>query len=393
MKRILKNASQANKLFSNKIQIHPVQINRRNLSKTCFMHSSSSITENSTVNIIPPQPTETLLTETLPTETLPTELLTESSFDQVFSTFAEAGLTTLARTGFNQYYPTGVVEHIYQFMIENNEIGWLAGIPLVTVLIRGAIIPLQLRNQKKLKEEMWRSQSDMMRLREEQLYEIDENRKNEIEYEIHAVRMQQANPMPMILRMVPTAVVMSSHFIALRNIADSNLSSINTTHLPWADYTGQLEISSLALSDPLFILPATASALTVYSITKGFDETIQNMPPQSIKLLSRLGQGLGLITFLLVSSQSATVSMMFATNAVISICVGRVMKMEASQKALGTYRDPVETKILTDFMKIEMDRQMKELKQANLAREQTKVYEELAQKRIKERHEEGGDWK
>ena len=220
MKRILKNASQANKIFNNTISVHPVQINRRNLSKTCFMQNSSNTAGNSTSNIAttPESPllqssvdsklTESFSTEIIPTEsvpsrsvlteTLPTELLTESSFDQVFSTFAEAGLTTLARSGVNQFFPPGLVEHIYQFMIENNDIGWLAGIPLVTVLIRGAIIPLQLRNQKKLKEEMWGSQSKMMELRKEQLYEIDENRKNEIEYEIHGVRMQQANPMPMI---------------------------------------------------------------------------------------------------------------------------------------------------------------------------------------------------
>ena len=355
--------------------------NHKHLTFTKHRTLSHSCTLNQTSTIGQPQDSSIL-----------SETLSEASLTNYHQTFSEAGLTTLSREGVSQFYPTGIIEHIYQQVIENYEISWLFGIPLVTVLIRSAILPVQINNQRKLKTEMYESQKKQMQLRSDQVFELNPHRKAEIELEINHEKINMANPTKMILRMLPTGLVMSSHFIGLRNIASSDLESINSTFLPWAEYSQKLDLPSLALSDPLFILPATASFLIVYTIAKGFDESLQNMPVQNQKLMAKFGQVIGFITFCLVASQSATVSIMFATNATISVIVGKAMKSESVQKSLGMYKDPEEQKRLTEFMKLEFERQLSQIQEANRAREQTKIYEDLAKKKIKERAKES-DWK
>merc|ERR1712130_619085 len=166
---------------------------------------------------------------------------------------------------------------------------------------------------------------------------MNPNKKYELEMEFKQLQLNSVNPIGLITRILPTALIMSSHFIGLRNIANSGLQSINTSYLPWVENgaSQQLILKSLAESDPLFILPATASFLTTFTIAKGFDESIQNMPIASQKMLYKFGAGMGFITFLFVASQSATVSVMFATNATISIIVGSILKLESVQKMLG----------------------------------------------------------
>ena len=363
----------------------------RNLSSSRFNFQSPGISATSQIAGNPSSIPETT-----------SEILTSAAFDQFHSTFIDAGLTTLGRTGFSQLLPTGLIEHGYQFLIESSGVDWLIGIPCATIVLRTCLIPFQIRNQVKTKSDMYNSQKKMMELREKQISEIDPEKKYELELEIQQQNINSVNPFGMILRMLPTAVVMSSHFIGLRNIANSGLESINTTYLPWVENgaSQQLILKSLAESDPLFILPATASVLTAYTIMRGLDESVQNMPMASKNMLYKFGSVMGFVTFLFVASQSATVSIMFATNATISILVGSVLKIESVQKMVGLYRDPDEQKMVVEFMRLEMDRNMKMMAEARQAQEQSKIYENLAKQRIEERgkeqnnkRESEGQWK
>merc|ERR1711879_230221 len=96
----------------------------------------------------------------------------------------------------------------------------------------------------------------------------------------------------------------------------------------------------------------------------------------------------GFVTFLFVASQSATVSIMVATNATMSILVGSLLKKESVQKMFGLYKDPHEQKMVSEFMRLEMDRDMKMMAEAGRARKQSKVFEDLAKQRIEERGKE-----
>ena len=157
-------------------------------------------------------------------------------------------------------------------------------------------------------------------------------------------------------RTIPTAILMSSHFIALRNLATHNVDSLTSCILPWSN-------SSLSLADPYLILPCLTSAMMVYTLMRGFDEGLQAIPADQQKLMKKI-LGLGyLIGFGFMSQMPSAVSFYFLINALFSFTQGSILKNESVQKKLGMYIDPVEQKIVNEFMQGEQKIRMQQMKE------------------------------
>lgn len=309
-----------------------------------------------------------------------------------FATFADAGLGTLNRSGFDQIFPTGIIEHFYEAVIQTNGLDWLVGVPLVTLAVRLCVIPFQINNQIQLSKASTISTQHQMKLREKQVFCLDAQSSQKIEMEIAQEKMNAMNPMKMLKRMIPTMIAQSSHFLALKSIADSGLHSINTTHLPWAEFREvHGEIVSLASTDPLWILPMSASVITAFTIMNGMDENMAGLETAKSKdMIKKMAYVMSGFIVVFVGFQSSTIGLYMTTNALISVAVGTVMKQEGVRKSLGIYKTKEQLEIEMKFNRLEMERAMEQMRASQQLKESTETYEKLAKQKINDR---SGDWK
>lgn len=284
------------------------------------------------------------------------------------STFVDAGLTFAGKTGISTIYPTTVIETLYSTLIESLGLSWYTGIPIAAIILRLCLVPIQISNQKFQLNHLHKQRQILMKIREKQK-QVDTTVDPELwkRYDLEAIQAHsQMMPPSIIFRMFPTMICQSSNFYFLK-FSMQNIDSGMATLLPWSD-------TSLALTDPFYLLPLSSVSILYYAIHTGTDESMQVMDPLQKELAIKMLKIMAGVSLIFTSQMPACISLFLLANGLLSLGIGKLLMKESTKEFLK-FPKFEDQKILEDFMKLEMKMHAEKFQNEIKAKQQ-------AQKRI-----------
>ncbi|GAA5930962.1 membrane insertase OXA1 [Sporobolomyces koalae] len=211
---------------------------------------------------------------------------------------------------------------------------WALLIPVVTLFLRFALLPFQVRAQANaarlaiIQPEMLKGMNKL---------KAAKARGDQTGMQVAQMETQQlmrdhnVNPLKNLLFPLAQATVFMCMFFAIRGLAGAGLESMQSEGFGW--------VSDLTKADPYWILPVASTGLTLATLETGVDSTtqVQTSTTKNMKMIFRIALVLALP---MVAYFPAALLLYWTTNNFLSLFQASVLKMPSIRSLLSIPTPP-----------------------------------------------------
>ncbi|GAA5881581.1 hypothetical protein JCM16303_005496 [Sporobolomyces ruberrimus] len=307
-----------------------------------FETLASQPTESS---IAPPPPPPAPLSSTpvsapTTTPTLPTDSATETVSQHFYDGISTGTLDITSLSGSFGPHPIMRLQSLFLHLHESFPLlgspglAWFLLIPIVTLFLRFALLPFQIRAQSNAAR-LAIIQPEMLKGMEK--LKLAKARGDQTGMQAAQMETQQlmrdnnVNPIKNLLFPLAQATVFMCMFFAIRGLSGAGLESMQAEGFGW--------VTDLTKADPYWILPVASTGLTLATLETGVDSTtqVQTSTTKNMKMIFRIALVLALP---MIAYFPAALLLYWTTNNFLSLFQASVLKLPSVRSLLSIPTPP-----------------------------------------------------